>query len=141
MSRIVLFAATAFAFASAASAGPLVYQPVNPLFGGYTGNGPTLLSQAQAQNAYSSSVSSALASALAGATQTPAQQFASTIQSRLLSALADKITTAIFGETPQPTGGPFTFEGTTISWQTVGGNIELTINDGTTTTTIALPAL
>ena len=118
MPRIVFFAAAAFAFASAASAGPLVYQPVNPLFGGYTGNGPTLLSQAQAQNAYSGSVSSALASALAGTTQTPAQQFASTIQSRLLSALADKITTAIFGENPDPTGN-YTIQGTTIHWATV----------------------
>lgn len=140
MLRLVFLTAAATAFASAASASPLVYQPVNPVFGGYTGNGATLLSQAQAQNAFTSSVSSALASAIAGATQTPAQQFAATIQSRLLSALADQITNAIFGTNPQPSG-TYTVEGTTISFSNVNGTIQLTINDGTSTTTITLPAI
>ncbi len=139
MFRIAFFAIAALAFVPAAGASPLVYQPVNPLFGGYTGNGPTLLSEAQAQNSFGS-VSSALASAISSATQTPSQQFAATIQSRLLSALADQITNAIFGEDPQQSG-TYTIEGTTISFDHVNGNIELTINDGTSTTTITLPAI
>jgi len=139
MLRSAFFAATTFALASAASASSLVYQPINPLFGGYTGNGATLLSQAQAQSNFDSGFSSALAAAAAGSATTPAEQFAATIQSRLLSALADKITNAVFGENPQ-NSGTFTVEGTTISFDRVAGNVVLTVSDGTSTTTITLPA-
>ena len=45
-----LYLALALAFPAAASAGELVYQPVNPSFGGNPLNGPNLLNSANSQN-------------------------------------------------------------------------------------------
>jgi curli production assembly/transport component CsgF len=128
--------AAALLGAGAASASSIVYQPTNPSFGGYPANGPTLFSQAQAQNGFTAKTPK-----IPGLTTgtSPAQQFAATIQSRLLSALADKITNAVFGENPQQQG-TFTVGGTTISFDHVGTNVVLHVNDGSTTTTITLPS-
>jgi curli production assembly/transport component CsgF len=57
----------------------------------------------------------------------------------LYSSLANKITTAIFGENAQ-TSGTFSFEGTTITYTRVGGNINISINDGQTITNVSVPA-
>ena len=123
--------------ASPALASPLVYQPVNPNFGGSPLNGPQLLNEAQAQKNFTDA-SSALADTLNKAL-TPSEQFAATIQSRLLSALADKITNAVFGSNPQDSG-TFTVQGTTISFEHDGDNVILTVFDGFNTTTITLPS-
>ncbi|HVV93327.1 MAG TPA: curli assembly protein CsgF [Hyphomicrobiales bacterium] len=132
---LAVAAAALLAGAGAANASSIVYQPANPTFGGYAANGALLLSEAQAQNGFTAKTPT-----IPGVTtnQSPAQQFAATIQSRLLSALADKITNAVFGENPQQQG-TFTVGGTTISFDHVGSNVVLHVNDGSTTTTITLP--
>lgn len=118
-----------------AAAGTLVYTPINPSFGGNPLNGSTLLSQAQAQNQFTQSNSSS-----AGAqAQSPGQIFAQELTSQLYASLANQITTAIFGQNAAPSG-TFSFEGTTITYQHVGGNIEISINDGSTVTNVTVPA-
>jgi len=82
--------------ASPAGASDLVYQPINPSFGGNPFNSAHLLGVANAINKYKdpSAVSSS----------DPASQFLRTLQSRLLSSLASQITDVIFGENSQDAG-------------------------------------
>jgi curli production assembly/transport component CsgF len=127
---------TLLALAGTAQAGTIVYSPTNPTFGGNPLNGSTLFNSAQAQNQFKAPGSTA---AGAGAALTPGQIFAQQLTSQLYSSLANEITTAIFGENAAK-NGTFTFEGTTISYRRVGGNIELTINDGQSITHVTVPA-
>ena len=134
--RVAVAAAALLAITAPAQAGTLVYTPTNPTFGGNPLNGSYLFNSAQAQNQYQPS-----ASAGAGgiASLTPGQIFAQQLTSQLYSSLANKITQAIFGENAQQ-NGTFSFEGTTITYQRVGSNINITINDGQTITTVSVPA-
>ena len=96
MKKIVL--ATIFgAAAFTAEAQELVYQPINPSFGGNSFNSSHLLSIANGQNDHS-----APAADETGSSQ--AELFARQLQSRLLSGLAASVTEAIFGENPQESG-------------------------------------
>jgi curli production assembly/transport component CsgF len=126
----------------AASAGSIVYTPTNPTFGGSPLNGPTMLALAQAQNLpqLAQSNKAKLASVTAGASAlSPGQIFAQQLTSQLYSSLANKITSAIFGADAQQ-NGTFAFEGTTITFNRVGANIEIGINDGQTVTNVTVPA-
>jgi curli production assembly/transport component CsgF len=138
-----LFAsAVALTVASGAGASNIVYTPVNPQFGGSPLNGSWLFSEGSANNIPQHAAnkrSSALATSASGARQTPGQIFAQQLQSQLYSSLANKITSAIFGENAQQ-NGTFAFEGTTISFNRVGGNIQISINDGQTITNVTVPA-
>ncbi len=124
------------AIGAPARAGTLVYTPTNPSFGGNPLNGSTLLGLAQAENQHlpSSSSGSSGSSAL-----TPGQVFAQQLTSQLYASLANKITTAIFGQNAAQSG-TFSFEGTTITYSNDGTNIHISINDGQTTTTVTVPA-
>jgi curli production assembly/transport component CsgF len=122
--------------ADAAFGSTLLYTPVNPTFGGNPLNGPTVLVEGQAQNQFTNKPPS---SAATPATQTPGQLFASQLTSQLYSSLANQITQAIFGANAQ-TSGTFSFQGTTITFQRVNGEILISVFDGTTTTNITVPA-
>jgi curli production assembly/transport component CsgF len=119
----------------AAAAGTLIYTPINPSFGGNPQNGPVLLNEAQAQNHFTAPSTSSPGSA----PLTQGQIFAQELTSQLFSSLSNQITTAIFGENAAPSG-TFVFEGTTISFQRVDGNIAISINDGQTITNVTVPA-
>ncbi|WP_342107866.1 curli production assembly/transport component CsgF [Methylobacterium sp. SI9] len=129
--------------ASGAQAGNLIYQPVNPAFGGSPLNGNWLQSEATAQNFYQreeqrrSTIQSTLQQQQQR--QTPGQIFAQQLQSQLYSSLANKITSAIFGENAQ-NSGQFSFQGTTISFARDGANVNVTINDGQTITQVTVPS-
>ena len=129
--------------ASGAQAGNLIYQPVNPAFGGSPLNGNWLQSEATAQNFYQreeqrrSTIQSTLQQQQQK--QTPGQIFAQQLQSQLYSSLANKITSAIFGENAQNSGN-FSFQGTNISFQRVGADVQVTINDGQTVTQVTVPS-
>ena len=128
---------------SGAQAGNLIYQPVNPAFGGSPLNGSWLQSEATAQNFYQreeqrrSTIQSTIQQQ--EQKQTPGQLFAQQLQSQLYSSLANKITSAIFGENAQNSGN-FSFQGTNISFQRVGSDVQLTINDGQTVTQVTVPS-
>jgi curli production assembly/transport component CsgF len=129
--------AASVALLAPAQAGTLVYSPTNPTFGGNPLNGSYLFNNAQVQNQFTQSPAGG-AGPGSGAL-TPGQIFAQQLTSQLYSSLANKITQAIFGENAQ-TSGSFSFEGTTITYQRVGSNINISINDGQTITNVSVPA-
>ncbi len=142
-SRLAAFSLCGMLIGAPSHAGSLIYTPVNPSFGGSPINGGWLLSQAQAQNQYNpkpqsqSALSNLTGSGARGLT--PGQQFASQLTSQIYSSLADKITQAMFGPNAK-TSGSYSFQGTTIDFHRVGNDINITINDGQTTTTVTVPA-
>lgn len=110
----------------------IVYQPVNPSFGGNPFNSEHLLSIANAENKHKDP-----------ATQTKSSQadiFAQQLQSRLLSALSSQIVDAIFGENPQE-HGVIQFGGQTVEFVRTLDEVTLTITDDATgaITTIVIP--
>lgn len=106
-----------------ASAQDLVYQPVNPSFGGNPFNSNHLLGIANAQNDFTNPTSSRNSS--------QADIFARQLQSRLLSALSSQIVTAIFGDNPQESG-TISFGGQTVNFIRSLTEVTITIiNDDT----------
>ena len=120
-----------------AAAGPamaqdIVYQPIDPSFGGNPFNSAHLLGIANAQNDYKDPA--------AQQSNSQADVFARQLQSRLLSALSSQIVDAIFGENPQESG-TISFGGQTIDFNRSLTEVTLNITDDTTgeVTTIVIP--
>jgi curli production assembly/transport component CsgF len=120
------------AVASPAVAQDIVYQPIDPSFGGNPFNSAHLLGIANAQNGYKDPA--------VGQTNSQADVFARQLQSRLLSALSSQIVDAIFGENPQESG-TISFGGQTINFVRSLTEVTLTITDDGTgeVTTIVIP--
>jgi curli production assembly/transport component CsgF len=118
--------------AGSASAQDMVYQPLDPSFGGNPFNSAHLLGIANAQNGYKDP------SAVTSNSQ--ADIFARQLQSRLLSALSSQIVDAIFGEDPQQSG-TISFGGQTIKFDRSLDEVTLVINNDDTgeSTTIVVP--
>lgn len=118
--------------ASSAPAQDLVYQPIDPSFGGNPFNSAHLLGIAGAQNDYKDPN--------ARTSTSQADIFARQLQSRLLSALSSQIVSAIFGDNPQERG-TIRFGGQTISFVRGLEDVTLTITDDATgeVTTIVIP--
>jgi curli production assembly/transport component CsgF len=119
-------------FAIEASAQDIVYEPVNPSFGGNPFNSAHLLGIANAQNDYKDPK--------AAASGSQADIFARQLQSRLLSALSSQIVDAIFGENPQQSG-TIKFGDQTINFVRGLDSVTLTITNDVTgeTTEIVVP--
>jgi len=111
--------------AAPAIAGDLVYQPVNPSFGGNPGNS-----------------GSGGGGGTTDGRDTRADLFVRQLEGRLLSALSAQVTEAIFGDTPQDQG-TVEFGDTTITFNRTPEAITLDIIDAVngTTTTITVPQL
>jgi curli production assembly/transport component CsgF len=139
---VTALALTWVAAASTTEASELVYQPINPSFGGNPFNSDHLLGLADRQNTHNGSGSSSGGSTAAISALSQGQQFANQLQSRMMSALSANITEAMFGENAQA-AGEVVFGSQTISWTNDGTNIALTIFDSSTggTTTIQVPTL
>jgi curli production assembly/transport component CsgF len=127
----------ALGVAGAVVAGPavaqdIVYQPIDPSFGGNPFNSAHLLGIANAQNDYKDPS--------AQQSNSQADVFARQLQSRLLSALSSQIVDAIFGENPQESG-TISFGGQTIDFVRSLTEVTLTITDDGTgeVTTIVIP--
>ena len=120
------------AIGQGASAQDIVYQPVNPSFGGNPFNSAHLLGIANAQNNFKDPKAKASGS--------QADIFARQLQSRLLSALSSQIVDAIFGENPQE-HGIIKFGGQTIEFTRGLEEVTLLITDDATgeVTTIVIP--
>ncbi|MDY8108307.1 curli assembly protein CsgF [Fulvimarina sp. 2208YS6-2-32] len=135
---------------SSVQAGDLVYQPINPSFGGNPLNSAHLLGTANAQRQATASdaVTSSLGSvgtgagAGAGGGTSDADLFVRQLQGRLLSALAGQVTEAIFGDQPQD-NGTVRFGDTTVTFSRGLGEIRLSIVNATdgTVTDIVVPQL
>ena len=115
-----------------ASATELVYQPINPSFGGNSLNGTYLLNNAQAQDRHKDPD----ASSYGYQRPTELERLTSSLQSRLLSQLLADVGA---GNTGSITTDDFTI---TIS-DSGGGTLDLVITDLTTgeTTTISVNGL
>lgn len=120
-------------FGATAVAQDIVYQPVNPTFGGNPFNSNHLLGVANAQNDYRDPRSTSNSS--------QADIFARQLQSRLLSALSSQIIDAIFGENPQESG-TISFGGQTINFFRSLDSVTITItNDETGEETVIVVPL
>ena len=120
--------AALFCAGSAAVAQDIVYEPINPSFGGNPFNSAHLLGIANAQNDFRDPRSQT--------TNSQADIFARQLQSRLLSALSSQIVSAIFGENPQERG-TIRFGGQTIEFVRGLESVTLTItNDDTGEVTV-----
>ena len=127
--KLKLFAATMAAFFShQAEAQELVYEPINPSFGGNPFNSSHLLAIANAQDDNEPPASANSNS------NAQADLFVRQLQSRLLSGLAAEVTDAIFGDNPQESGR-VVFGDQTIEFVRGLDSITLTIFDATTGTT------
>ncbi|MGL4727448.1 MAG: curli assembly protein CsgF [Bosea sp. (in: a-proteobacteria)] len=122
------------AAAEPAGAGDLIYQPVNPAFGGSPLNKDFLMGTAEAQNRPKSRDQKRQDSI----TNDPVTQFKTSLNQRLLSGLADKIVDSIYGDNAG-NSGTFTVEGTTVSFVKLNGTVKLTVSDGIKQTVISLP--
>ncbi|NHZ90807.1 curli assembly protein CsgF [Massilia sp. CCM 8733] len=116
--------------AGSASATELVYQPVNPSFGGYPANGPNLLASASATNKHKES------SGLGGSSmfdQSPLAQFNQTLERTVLSQLASAATSKLLGQDGKLVPGTFSTANFTITVLDLGGGmLRITTTDKTT---------
>ena len=113
-----------------AQAGSLVYQPVNPTFGGSPDNGTYLLDTANAVNKHQAPSSSDGAGALG--TQTPLQSFNSQLEEAILSRLASSVTSSIVGANGSLQPGTITTGQFTVQVTSLGnGQLQVTTTDTT----------
>ena len=93
MTPLARIAPLLLAFPLAAAAGPLVYTPVNPAFGGNPLNGPNLLNEANAQNKLTDPNASSLFGR-AGTSQL--DLFNQRLQSLILDRIATSLSSSLF---------------------------------------------
>ncbi len=133
--KLVSIAAAMVVYSTqAAVAQELVYEPINPSFGGNPFNSSHLLAIANAQD------DNDPPSDANGSSNPQADLFVRQLQSRLLSGLAAEVTDAIFGENPQESGR-VVFGDQTIEFVRGLDSITLTIFDAATgsTTEVVIP--
>lgn len=141
-------AAVSVALPIAATASDLVYQPINPSFGGSSLNSSHLLGTANAQrtatagDADQGGSSRLGGSSASGSSSSSADLFIRQLEGRLLSSLAGQVTEAIFGDTPSESG-TVTFGTTQVTFDRSIDNITLVITDSLegTVTEIVVPQL
>jgi curli production assembly/transport component CsgF len=114
-----------------AGAQDLIYRPINPSFGGDPFNSSHLLSLAEQQNDFDDRGFTPL---------DPQQQFAASLERRILSRTSQEITERIFGEDPQQSG-EFEVGDQQISFEQVGDQVDITLLDLETgaTTSLTVP--
>ena len=124
------------AFAGEAQASELVYTPINPTFGGNPLNASQLQYTATAQKP------NAPTTITASTQQSTSQQFLQMLQCQLYASLASAVSTAITGTNAQA-AGTITLNNMQVSWDTIGGQKQITMTDFSTgqVTTITLPSV
>jgi len=123
------------------NASELIYTPVNPVFGGFPGNGSVLLNNANAQNDYKDPDAYDPFSSL-DLNKDPLDGFKETLNRQVLSLIANKIVQEAFGtDTGIGTGGSYTYEYFEITITPGTDAISVTITDTQTgeTTDISVP--
>jgi curli production assembly/transport component CsgF len=114
-----------------AHASELRFQFQNPGFGGNPLGSTYYLSMLESQKRPEEDTSSALDQ------QNAVQDFAESLKSRILSAVASKITQDIFGN--DATTGKFTIDDLLLDYQVVGDEVVINLTDGVSNTTITVP--
>ncbi|KZL14768.1 curli assembly protein CsgF [Pseudovibrio sp. Ad37] len=124
----------------------LVYQPTNPSFGGYAANTTHLFATANAQKTAtvggSNKYGSGSGSGADGSGSSLADLFVRQLQNRLIYALADQVSQAIFGDDPKDSG-TVSFGDQKVSFVRGTDSIQLQIIDESTgaITDITVPVL
>ncbi|WP_244817946.1 curli assembly protein CsgF [Caballeronia sp. Lep1P3] len=114
---------------TAAHATSLVYEPVNPNFGGNPLNGANLLNEANAQNKYKDPS----ATDYGTGSQSTLDQFNSQLQQAILSRVASSISSSIVGTDGTLHPGTINTGNFSIAITSVtGGNLQVTTTDKTT---------
>lgn len=112
-------------------ASELKFQFQNPGFGGNPLGSTYYLSMLESQKQLKEKTSSELDS------QNTVEDFAESLKSRILSAVASKITQDIFGN--ETTTGKFTIDDLLLDYQVVGDQVVINLTDGVSNTTITVP--
>lgn len=123
-----------FAVAGPASAGDLVYQPINPSFGGNPLNSSHLYQGAEIQNQYLDE-----GSRFDDLFEEPslADEFAEAIRNGMISiAAGELIDSIVLQENPT---GTMELDGAMVSWVTEGDRVVITVNDGVSSQTLDIP--
>ena len=122
-------------FTAPAAARDITYQPISPSFGGSPLNGSYVLGLATANNSrYQESPRSKQERRVREAQQgsnDPAAQFQRQITSSLLSQIASQVGQQILGENARDSG-TFSFGGTQVQFNRVGGQINIDVIESTT---------
>ncbi|WP_093187076.1 curli assembly protein CsgF [Pseudovibrio sp. Tun.PSC04-5.I4] len=124
----------------------LVYQPVNPSFGGYANNTTHLFATANAQKTATISGNKGYGTGSGdgtdGSGNSLADLFVRQLQNRLIYSLADQVSKAIFGEDPKDSG-TVSFGDQKVTFVRGDGSIQLQIIDESTgaVTDITVPIL
>jgi curli production assembly/transport component CsgF len=114
--------------ASQATAGDLVYRPINPAFGGNPYNYSWLMDSAKAQNEYKDT--------------DPLEEFDDTLKRRILNTLATRLVDAAFGGYGDDLqSGQYQIGDYSITIATEGSGISVAISDQSTgsSTTVSVP--
>ncbi len=112
-----------------ARATTLVYQPVNPNFGGDPANGVNLLNEANAQNKYTAPSQSSSSST----SESTLDQFNQELQQAILSRVASSVTNSIVGSDGTLKPGTIRTGNFTIVVSAInGGNLQITTTDNST---------
>jgi curli production assembly/transport component CsgF len=132
MIRFVAVVAACTAASISMAQADLIYQPVNPTFGGSPLNSSHLQSLASIQKQYEENPEEKRAS----------EKFLDMLESRLYSGLASQVTEAIFGENALPSG-TIAFSDQQITFVNTGTEIQLVVTDFTTgqVTSIVIPTI
>ncbi|GAB5096381.1 MULTISPECIES: curli assembly protein CsgF [unclassified Caballeronia] len=125
--RILLTAIANAGLIGGAYASPLVYEPINPTFGGNPANGPVLMDQATAQNKHQDPSLASLTSS-----QSTLDQFNSQLQQAILSRVASSVTSSIVGTDGSLKPGTINTGNFSINIaQIANGNLQVTTTDKT----------
>jgi curli production assembly/transport component CsgF len=114
---------SAFIIVGDVGATPINYTPVNPNFGGNPANGAFLMQEATANNHF---VNNTPATPVPTETQVIANEITNTV----LSGIASKIASQVYGEGAQQSGSYNLGNGQNISFVNQNGQITLTITNG-----------
>ena len=124
------------ATAGGALASSLLYTPINPSFGGNPLNRPTLLQEGQAQNQFTKKHFSG---ATTGLSADARPDFRQSIDVATLRFAGQSDHAGDFWQ-ERAEERDIQLPGTTISFERVGNEIEISVFDGSTTTNITVPA-
>lgn len=124
---IIALAALACSFAASAHASPIVYEPVNPTFGGNPLNGNFLLESASANN-YNHLTNPNQSTT--PTQETTAQELQQALISSLISQATNLAIESILGTNGQAqNSGTFDVAGEIIQFNRVNGQINITLTD------------
>lgn len=136
---LVLCAGVTLGLGTVAHASELVYEPINPSFGGNYYNGQWLLSEAQAQNNIQDPTAQSRTSSLYSSD--PLQNFKESLNRSILSRISSRIANDIFGEGGGLQQGHYEIGDYSIDVQPGDQGVNIQITDFSTgnETTVVVP--